>query len=135
MLRIGVRMDQWQDHPLFKRAVSFAQTSQAEIEKVTKELPKLAADVARHVPFAEDAVAAFHAALDPEVPSAQRMMIWGPLLYFVLPLDAVPDFIPLAGFADDGAVIAVMLTAIGKAITSAHRAKARVLLGLPQVQS
>ena len=125
-------MDDWKEHPLFKQAVSFAQSSQADIERVTKELPAFAAGVARQVPFAEDAVAAFYAALDPEVPSVQRFMIWGPLLYFIMPLDAVPDFIPLVGFADDAAAIGAMIAAVGKVITGAHRAKARETLGLPE---
>lgn len=128
-------METWKDHPLYKRAISFAQTSQAEIERIAGELPGFVTGVARHVPFAEDAVAAFHAALDPAVPSAQRLMIWGPLLYFVMPLDAVPDVIPVVGFGDDSAAIAAMILAVGKAITPAHRAKAREMLGLPQVQS
>ena len=128
-------MDNWKDHPLFQRAVSFAKTSQAEIERVTKELPAFARGVAKHVPFAEDAVAAFHAALDPAVPAAQRFMIWAPLLYFVNPFDAIPDLIPGLGFVDDGAAIAAMLAAVGKAITTTHRAKARDTLGLPDPKS
>ena len=125
-------MNQWTDHPLFKQAVSFAQSSQAEIDRVIKELPAFAAGIARHVPFAEDAIAAYHAALDPAVPSAQRLIIWGPLLYFVLPLDAIPDLIPALGFVDDGAAIGAMIVAVGGVITPEHRAKAREMLGLPQ---
>ena len=127
-------MNQWTEHPLFKRAVSFAQSSQVEIDKVIREFPALATGIARRVPFAEDVVAAYHAALDPSVPAAKRAMIWAPLLYFVMPLDAVPDFIPALGFVDDGAAIAAMIAAVGKAITPAHRAKARDMLGLPQAQ-
>jgi uncharacterized membrane protein YkvA (DUF1232 family) len=125
-------MSQWTDHPLFKQAVSFAQSSQAEIDRVIKELPAFAAGVARRVPFAEDAIAAYHAALDPAVPSAKRLMIWGPLLYFVMPLDAIPDLIPALGFVDDGAAIGAMIVAVGAVITPLHRARARELLGLPQ---
>jgi len=126
-------MDNWKEHPLFKWAVSFAQTSQSEVERVVKELPGLALRVAKHVPFAEDALAAFHAAMDPNVPSAQRAMIWGPLLYFVIPIDAVPDVLPGLGFLDDGAAIAAMIAAVGSAIKAGHRAKAREILGLPPV--
>jgi len=127
-------MADWKEHPLFRQAVSFARSSQAEIERVTRELPGLAKSVAKHVPFAEDALAAFYAASDPATPSTQKLMIWGPLLYFVIPLDAVPDFIPALGFADDAAAIAAMLGAVGKAITVAHRTRAREALGLPQAE-
>ena len=128
-------MDSWKDHPLFRRAVSFGQSSQAEIERVTKEVPAFVTGVARHVPFAEDAVAAFYAALDPAVPAAKRFMIWAPLLYFVNPFDAIPDLIPGLGFVDDGAAIAAMLAAVGKAITTTHRAKARDTLGFSDLKS
>ena len=37
---------------------------------------------------------------------------WRGLFYFVMPLDAIPDFIPFAGFIDDLAV----LTAISNAV-------------------
>jgi uncharacterized membrane protein YkvA (DUF1232 family) len=34
----------------------------------------------------------------------------GALLYVLTPLDLIPDFIPLAGFVDDAAVFAFVLT-------------------------
>lgn len=36
--------------------------------------------------------------------------------YFVSPVDAVPDLIPVAGYADDAAVIAAALSALGSVI-------------------
>ncbi len=34
------------------------------------------------------------------------ILIAGAVLYFVIPVDVIPDFIPVAGFIDDAAVIA-----------------------------
>jgi len=34
------------------------------------------------------------------------ILITGAVLYFVIPIDVIPDFIPVAGFIDDAAVIA-----------------------------
>ncbi len=34
------------------------------------------------------------------------ILIAGAVLYFVIPIDVIPDFIPMAGFLDDAAVIA-----------------------------
>ena len=34
------------------------------------------------------------------------ILIAGAVLYFVIPIDVIPDFIPVAGFVDDAAVIA-----------------------------
>jgi uncharacterized membrane protein YkvA (DUF1232 family) len=38
-----------------------------------------------------------------------RTRIYGALAYFVLPFDAVPDFLPGAGYADDLGVLAFAL--------------------------
>ena len=42
---------------------------------------------------------------DPEVAWSSKALAAGSLIYLVSPLDAVPDFIPLAGLLDDVAVI------------------------------
>ncbi len=34
------------------------------------------------------------------------ILVAGAVLYFVIPIDVIPDFIPVAGFLDDAAVIA-----------------------------
>jgi curved DNA-binding protein CbpA len=39
-------------------------------------------------------------------------LIGGGLLYFVMPFDAIPDFIPFAGFIDDLAVLTAIITAV-----------------------
>ena len=89
--------------------------------------PKLRRTLGR-VPFSEDAVAAFHCATDRATPLAIRATLFGALAYFVLPLDAVPDFMLGLGFADDAAVIAAAITAAKVHITDAHRARARAWL-------
>ncbi|MBX9945262.1 MAG: DUF1232 domain-containing protein [Reyranella sp.] len=80
------------------------------------------------VPFSEDAVAAFHCATDSTTPLPIRATLFGALAYFVLPLDAVPDFMLGLGFADDAAIIAAAITAARVHITDAHRARARAWL-------
>lgn len=47
-----------------------------------------------------------------EVPLKVKLTIAGALAYLVLPLDLIPDFIPIVGFGDDAAAI---LSAIGMA--------------------
>ncbi|GGC50806.1 YkvA family protein [Chelatococcus reniformis] len=84
--------------------------------------------VARNVPFAEDLVSAFYCATDPATPPRVRMILFGALAYFILPVDAVSDFLPLVGFTDDAAVLALALAAVSNAITPAHRRKAKVAL-------
>jgi uncharacterized membrane protein YkvA (DUF1232 family) len=76
--------------------------------------PKLKRVLSR-VPFAEDAVAAWFCAFDPQTPLKARGILMAALAYFVLPFDAVPDMVPMLGFTDD---LTVMLIAIG--LVSAH---------------
>ena len=81
--------------------------------------------VARRIPFAEDLLAAWFCARDPATPRRVRMTLLAALGYFVLPLDALPDILPLLGFTDDAAVIAAALTAVATAIKPEHREEAR----------
>jgi uncharacterized membrane protein YkvA (DUF1232 family) len=71
--------------------------------------PKLA-KVLASIPFAEDAVAAYYCAFDRATPLRAKGVLFGALAYFVLPFDAIPDFLVGLGFTDD---MAVLLTAIG----------------------
>lgn len=80
------------------------------------------------IPFAEDLVAAFYCATDPATPKRVKLILMAAIAYFVLPTDAVSDFLPLIGFADDAAVLAAAITQVAGSITDAHRAKARETL-------
>ena len=84
--------------------------------------------VARQIPFAEDIAAAYFCTLDPNTPSRVKLVLMGAIAYFVLPFDAVADFLPLLGFADDAAIIAAAISQVAGAITPEHREKAREAL-------
>ena len=51
-----------------------------------------------------------------KVPFWVIALILAAIAYLVNPVDAVPDVIPVAGLADDAAVIASMLAAISKVL-------------------
>jgi len=80
------------------------------------------------VPFSEDAVAAFYCATDSATPLPIRATLFGALAYFVLPIDAIPDFMLGLGFTDDAAIIVAALTAAKVHIADAHRERARAWL-------
>ena len=82
----------------------------------------------RNLPFVEDAVAAYYCALDPLTPTRVKVVLLSALAYFVLPLDAVADFLPLLGFADDAAVLAAAISEVAGSINERHREKAREAL-------
>lgn len=85
--------------------------------------------VGRRLPFAEDLVAACVCATDPDTPSRVRLMLVGALAYFVMPIDVVPDFLPLLGFTDDAAMLAATIATVRAHMTEAHRERAREIIG------
>lgn len=84
---------------------------------------------ARRIPFAEDVVAGYYAAIDRSTPARVRAILLGALAYFVLPADTIPDFVVGLGFTDDATVLLAALTAVRSHIRPAHRAAARSALG------
>ena len=81
-----------------------------------------------YIPFAEDVVAAYYCALDPATPHRVRAVLLGALAYFILPFDAIPDFIVGLGFTDDVTVLAAAIAMVGSHITPGHRAAAKEAL-------
>ena len=83
---------------------------------------------ARYVPFASDLVAAYYCALDPQTPHRVRAVLLGALAYFVLPFDAIPDFLVGIGFSDDVTVLLAAIAMVRSHITAEHREAARQAL-------
>jgi uncharacterized membrane protein YkvA (DUF1232 family) len=48
-------------------------------------------------------------ARDPRVPRRRKLLLFAVVGYLALPLDLVPDFIPVAGQLDDAIVVALVL--------------------------
>ena len=88
--------------------------------------------VAGKVPFAEDAAAAYFCAVDPQTPAKVRAILLAALAYFVLPIDAIPDFVAGIGFTDDAAVIALAIAIVSGNIKDGHRKRARAALHIPE---
>ena len=80
------------------------------------------------IPFTEDAVAAFHCATDSATPMTVRATLFGALAYFILPIDIIPDFLLGLGYTDDAAVIATVLTLIGRHLRPEHKEAAQAFL-------
>jgi uncharacterized membrane protein YkvA (DUF1232 family) len=83
---------------------------------------------AKALPFAEDALAAWYCARDPATPRRVKLILISAVAYVVLPIDAIPDLIPILGFGDDAAVIAAALAAVASELKPEHREKARETL-------
>lgn len=53
-------------------------------------------------------------AADPDLPRGVRWRLAALALYLAMPLDLVPDFIPVAGYADDAIVVALALRSVAR---------------------
>lgn len=73
----------------------------------------------------EKALMAVYVVVDPKTPNGARTVMIAALAYLVLPADAVPDFIPVAGFADDLAALAAAFAAIADNVRVRHLREAR----------
>lgn len=60
----------------------------------------------------------------PTVSRGDKSKIYGALGYFILPLDLLPDFIPMAGYADDLSAVLWALHTVWKNITPEIKAQA-----------
>lgn len=79
---------------------------------------------AAKVPFAHEAVAMYYCAMDPGTPNMAKVTAIGALAYWILPIDLIPDFLPVVGFADDATAIIIAYKAISVHITDEHRQQA-----------
>lgn len=71
------------------------------------------------------AVLLWHVATRPETPLPVKLLIFGGLGYFILPVETIPDFLVGIGYADDLAILVGILTAYGTYIDDASKARAR----------
>ncbi len=105
----------------WKRAVRTAETVVADAKKLAQVLEEGVKKMNAH----SSALAAVFADLQlivrlvrawlkgdyRDVSKKSLVILVGALLYFLMPIDAIPDFVPGVGFLDDAGVIAMALTA------------------------
>jgi uncharacterized membrane protein YkvA (DUF1232 family) len=73
---------------------------------------------------AEPTLLLVHTLRAPGTPAWVRTEIVGVLAYLALPLDMIPDFLPL-GFSDDLIVISAAVASLGTSITDEIRSRVR----------
>ncbi|MEX0776101.1 MAG: YkvA family protein [Phycisphaeraceae bacterium] len=79
-------------------------------------------------PVVEMALQLFYALQAPKTPKWAKTVIIVALAYFILPVDAVPDVIPVAGYTDDLGALAAAIATVHMYITDdiKHMAKAKL---------
>lgn len=72
----------------------------------------------------EKALQLFYASRSPATPAWARSVIYGALAYFVVPIDAIPDLVPGAGYTDDFWTLAAAVGSVALYIDEDVRRKA-----------
>lgn len=73
----------------------------------------------------ERALQLYYTAQEPGTPTWAKSVIYGALAYFIFPVDAIPDVIPVAGFTDDLGVLAAAAACVALYLTPEVRRKAK----------
>jgi uncharacterized membrane protein YkvA (DUF1232 family) len=67
----------------------------------------------RKLSFANDIIALYKYLIDSTVSWHRKAIIVGALVYFIVPVDSIPDIAPLIGYMDDLGVITAVLKFMG----------------------
>jgi uncharacterized membrane protein YkvA (DUF1232 family) len=91
--------------------------NEEELEEVTGEIEskiwvKLE-KFGKKISFAKDIIALYHYLVDRDVSWHRKAIVAGALIYFIAPIDAIPDLAPLVGYMDDLGVITATLKFLG----------------------
>jgi uncharacterized membrane protein YkvA (DUF1232 family) len=118
-MSFGYGSASWADVESLTRRIA---ADEAELRRsFWKKLRRLAARLL----FAEDLIAAHYCAFDRQTPLRVKAALVGALAYFVLPMDVIPDVLPVIGYTDDAAVLAAAIKLVASHITPDHREAAR----------
>jgi uncharacterized membrane protein YkvA (DUF1232 family) len=63
--------------------------------------------------------------LDDDTPAPAKLTVLAALTYLLVPLDLIPDFLPVAGFSDDLVALTALLGICGRHRTEAIRLRAQ----------
>ena len=69
--------------------------------------------VGKKINFVKDIKALYNYMIDPTVAWYRKSIVVGALIYFISPIDAIPDIAPLVGYLDDLGVIMAVLKFLG----------------------
>ncbi len=80
----------------------------------------------KKISFARDIVALYNFMKDPLVRWHRKAIVIAALIYFIVPIDTIPDLTPFFGYLDDLGVITALLKYLGSELMSYYPAGFRV---------
>ena len=83
-----------------------------DVEEKLKTIPKVGGKLSQ-IPAFLSLLKCYITKQYDKVPTGTIIAITSALLYFLIPSDLMPDFIPLIGYIDDASVISVCTTLVG----------------------
>lgn len=100
-------------------------TSRTEIseKKLKSKIKKYARSAGKEM--IEKSLMMYYSAKDPATPKWARTLVFATLAYFIMPFDAIPDFIPITGLSDDLISIISAFSLVAVNISEEHKAMAR----------
>ena len=63
----------------------------------------------------------YFAAKDENTPAWATTVVFSALAYFIMPIDVIPDYLPVVGYSDDLSVLAGALVTIALHVKKEHR--------------
>lgn len=108
----------------FKNRIASATSLLPSPDRVVKAMKRATS----RIPFMDDVLAMYYCAADKKTPSKVRIAIGATLLYLVMPLDVIPDFLAVIGYTDDVTALMVVLKLVSSQVTADHRQKAAAAL-------
>ncbi len=93
----------YESHDKFEEGKEFVEENfWTKVEKVGKKLS-----------FTKDIKALFNYFSDKSIPWYRKSIVLGALVYFIVPIDSIPDLAPLVGYLDDLGVITAVIKYLG----------------------
>jgi uncharacterized membrane protein YkvA (DUF1232 family) len=89
-----------------------------KIEYVDENLWGKLQNSGKRISFAKDILALYSYMKDPSVKWYRKAIIVAALIYFIVPIDTIPDFTPLFGYLDDLGVLTALLKYLGDELTA-----------------
>jgi len=97
----------FQSHDKFNEGKEYIEENfWSKVERVGKKLS-----------FTKDIKALFNYFLDKSIPWYRKSIVVGALVYFIMPIDSIPDLAPLIGYLDDLGVITAVVKFLGSELT------------------
>jgi uncharacterized membrane protein YkvA (DUF1232 family) len=82
--------------------------------------------VGQKISFAKDILALFNYMRDPVVSWHRKAIVVAALIYFISPIDTIPDITPLIGYLDDLGVITALMKYLGSELSAYYEPGYRV---------